>query len=114
MDLQDFDYHLPPELIAQSGAEPRDASRLMVVRRTSGEIEHRIFRDLPQYLRKGDVLVLNQSKVIPARLFARKPTGAKIEVLLVREITSPAFGSPLYKAGGGKGSPLGSPASPRA
>lgn len=103
MDLQDFDYHLPPELIAQSGAEPRDASRLMVVRRTSGEIEHRIFRDLPQYLRKGDVLVLNQSKVIPARLFARKPTGAKIEVLLVREITSPAFGSPLYKAGGAKG-----------
>lgn len=85
MDLEDFDYHLPPELIAQKGAEPRDASRLMVVHRQSGRLEHRIFRDLPQYLRPGDVLVLNESKVIPARILAKNPHGTPIEVLLVRE-----------------------------
>lgn len=86
MNLEDFNYHLPPELIAQSGAEPRDASRLMVVDRKRGEIEHRIFRDLPQYLRAGDVLVLNESKVIPARTFATNPHGTALEVLLVREV----------------------------
>lgn len=86
MNLEDFDYHLPPGLIAQSGAEPRDASRLMVVDRKRGEIEHRIFRDLPQYLRAGDVLVLNESKVIPARTFATNPHGTALEVLLVREV----------------------------
>jgi S-adenosylmethionine:tRNA ribosyltransferase-isomerase len=86
MNLEDFDYHLPPELIAQSGAEPRDTSRLMVVDRKRGEIEHRIFRDLPQYLRAGDVLVLNESKVIPARTFATNPHGTALEVLLVREV----------------------------
>ncbi|MFN3390822.1 MAG: tRNA preQ1(34) S-adenosylmethionine ribosyltransferase-isomerase QueA [Meiothermus ruber] len=88
MNLEDFDYHLPPELIAQSGAEPRDTSRLMVIDRHTGQIAHRIFRDLPQYLRAGDVLVLNQSKVIPARTFATNPHGTVIEVLLVREIPS--------------------------
>ncbi|GIW28798.1 MAG: S-adenosylmethionine:tRNA ribosyltransferase-isomerase [Meiothermus sp.] len=88
MNLEDFDYHLPPELIAQSGAEPRDTSRLMVIDRYSGQIAHRIFRDLPQYLRAGDVLVLNQSKVIPARTFATNPHGTVLEVLLVREIPS--------------------------
>ncbi len=88
MNLEDFDYHLPPELIAQSGAEPRDTSRLMVIDRHTGQIAHRIFRDLPQYLRAGDVLVLNQSKVIPARTFATNPHGTVLEVLLVREIPS--------------------------
>ncbi|WP_337867430.1 tRNA preQ1(34) S-adenosylmethionine ribosyltransferase-isomerase QueA [Meiothermus sp.] len=88
MNLEDFDYPLPSELIAQSGAEPRDASRLMVVERHTGQIEHHIFRDLPQYLRAGDVLVLNQSKVIPARTFATNPHGTGLEVLLVREIPS--------------------------
>lgn len=88
MNLEDFDYHLPPELIAQSGAEPRDTSRLMVIDRQTGQIAHRIFRDLPQYLRAGDVLVLNQSKVIPARTFATNPHGTGLEVLLVREIPS--------------------------
>lgn len=88
MKLEDFDYHLPPELIAQAGAEPRDSSRLMVIDRSTGQIEHRIFRDLPQYLRVGDVLVLNQSKVIPARTFATNPHGTLLEVLLVREIPS--------------------------
>ncbi|MCX7801459.1 MAG: tRNA preQ1(34) S-adenosylmethionine ribosyltransferase-isomerase QueA [Meiothermus ruber] len=95
MNLEDFDYHLPPELIAQSGAEPRDASRLMVIDRQTGQITHRIFRDLPQYLRAGDVLVLNQSKVIPARTFATNPHGTGLEVLLVREIPS---GEGLWEA----------------
>jgi len=98
MNLEDFDYHLPPELIAQSGAEPRDTSRLMVVDRKRGEIEHRIFRDLPQYLRAGDVLVLNESKVIPARTFATNPHGTGLEVLLVREVpTSQGLWEALLK-----------------
>ncbi|PYE54885.1 tRNA preQ1(34) S-adenosylmethionine ribosyltransferase-isomerase QueA [Deinococcus yavapaiensis] len=77
-----LDFHLPEDRIAQTGAEPRDASRLMIV---GEEIRHRIFRDLLEYLEAGDVLVFNESKVIPARLEARKPTGGKIEVLLLRE-----------------------------
>lgn len=87
--LEDYNYHLPEELIAQSGIEPRDSSRLMVIHRTTGQLEHRIFRDISEYLRSGDVLVLNQSKVIPARLYATNPQGTPIEVLLVREV-SPA------------------------
>ncbi|MGQ9500438.1 MAG: tRNA preQ1(34) S-adenosylmethionine ribosyltransferase-isomerase QueA [Anaerolineae bacterium] len=82
----DFDYELPPDRIAQTPIEPRDAARLMVVHRASGRIEHRIFCDLPHYLRPGDVLVLNDSRVIPARLFARKPSGGQVEVLLLRQL----------------------------
>ncbi|MFN3761769.1 MAG: S-adenosylmethionine:tRNA ribosyltransferase-isomerase, partial [Anaerolineae bacterium] len=82
--MSDFEYSLPPDLIAQEPAEPRDASRLMVVDRATGTISHHIFRDLPQFLRPGDVLVHNESRVIPARLFARKPTGGRVEVLLLR------------------------------
>jgi S-adenosylmethionine:tRNA ribosyltransferase-isomerase len=85
--LEDYDYPLPPELIAQAGVEPRDASRLMVLHRGSGGLEHRVFREVVEYLRPGDVLVLNQSKVIPARLFASNPQGTPIEVLLVRELS---------------------------
>jgi S-adenosylmethionine:tRNA ribosyltransferase-isomerase len=83
-----FDYHLPPELIAQTPIEPRDASRLMVVDRASGQIAHRRFADLPEYLDPGDLLVTNESRVIPARLFARKPTGGRVEILLLRRRTS--------------------------
>ena len=84
MRTEEFDYHLPEELIAQSPIEPRDASRLMVLDRKSGAIEHRIFCDLADYLVAGDVLVCNESRVIPARLFGRKvPTGGKVELLLV-------------------------------
>ncbi len=83
--LEDYDYFLPPERIAQRGAEPRDAARMLVVHRDGRPFEHRRVRDLPAYIRPGDVLVLNASRVIPARLYARKPTGARIEVLLVRE-----------------------------
>jgi S-adenosylmethionine:tRNA ribosyltransferase-isomerase len=84
----EFDYELPPELIAQTPLEPRDGSRLMVVDRRSGEIAHRHFYDLPDFLRPGDVLVHNESRVIPARLFARKPTGGRVEILLLRQRTA--------------------------
>jgi len=83
----EFDYELPPELIAQTPLEPRDASRLMVLDRRSGEITHRHFCDLPEYLRPDDLLIHNESRVFPARLFARKPTGGKVEILLLRQRT---------------------------
>ena len=84
MKTSEFDYELPQELIAQEPLEPRDSSRLMVVRRREGKIEHRRFRDILEYLRPGDVLVANDSRVIPARLYARKiPTGGKVELLLI-------------------------------
>jgi len=84
MKTEEFDYYLPKELIAQSPVEPRDASRLMVLHRQTGAIEHRVFRDLPDYLAAGDILVCNESRVIPARLFGHKvPTGGKVELLLV-------------------------------
>jgi len=86
MKVSDFDYSLPRELIARFPAEPRDSSRLMVLNRQTGEIEHRIFRDIKEYLREGDVLVLNDTKVIPARLYGELPTGARVEVLLVRQV----------------------------
>ncbi len=86
MRLSDFDYDLPPRFIAQKPAQPRDASRLLVLQRASGQVEHRIFRQIGDYLRPGDVLVLNQTRVIPARLYGRKPTGGKIEVLLLRKL----------------------------
>ncbi|MDH7501463.1 MAG: tRNA preQ1(34) S-adenosylmethionine ribosyltransferase-isomerase QueA [Verrucomicrobiota bacterium] len=79
-----FDYHLPAGLIAQSPAPCRDRSRLMVVHRSRLVIEHRQFSDIPEYLRAGDVLVLNDSRVIPARLWAVKPgTGGLVEILLL-------------------------------
>lgn len=85
MKTSDFDYHLPAELIAQTPVEPRDASRLLVVHRDAGQIEHRTFRDTAEYLRPGDLLVLNQTRVIPARLFGRKAdTGGKVELLLLK------------------------------
>lgn len=81
-----YHYDLPPELIAQEGVEPRDMARMLVVWREGAfRVEHRRVRDLPEFLRPGDTLVFNESKVIPARLLAQKPTGAKVEVLLVRE-----------------------------
>jgi len=84
MKTEEFDYHLPKELIAQSPIEPRDASRLMVLDRATGAIEHKTFRDLADYLTAGDILVCNESRVIPARLFGHKvPTGGKVEMLLV-------------------------------
>src|SRR5512147_1790277 len=84
MKTSDFDYHLPESFIAQTPAEPRDSSRLLVLHRDSGQIEHRVFRDVGSYLRPNDVLVLNRTRVIPARIFARKETGGRVELLLLR------------------------------
>jgi S-adenosylmethionine:tRNA ribosyltransferase-isomerase len=84
MKTSDFDYHLPESSIAQTPAEPRDSSRLLVLHRESGQLEHRVFRDLSFYLRPNDLLVLNQTRVIPARIFARKQTGGRVELLLLR------------------------------
>jgi S-adenosylmethionine:tRNA ribosyltransferase-isomerase len=87
LEPHDFDYDLPPERIAQTAVEPRDAAKLLVIHRGDGRLEHRIFRDLPEYLRPGDVLVLNRTRVIPARLQARKiPTGGVAEILLIQRI----------------------------
>ena len=84
MKIADFDYHLPPELIAQHPCEKRDQSRLMVVYRVSQSLEHHRFRDLPRFLSSRDLLVLNNTRVIPARLFAyREGRQEKIEVLLL-------------------------------
>jgi len=84
MKTSDFDYNLPESSIAQTPAEPRDSSRLLVLHRDTGELEHRIFRDVSDYLRAGDLLVLNQTRVIPARIYARKETGGRVELLLLR------------------------------
>jgi S-adenosylmethionine:tRNA ribosyltransferase-isomerase len=87
--LAGYDYFLPPELIAQNPVVPRDSSRLLVVNSpTIGEKTapvHKIFRDLPEFLRPGDLLVMNNTKVIPARLYGYKSTGAEVEVLLLEE-----------------------------
>jgi len=83
--LRDYDYVLPPEAVAQRPAQPRDASRLLILRRDSAGVEHRRFCDLPHLLRRGDLLVLNDTRVIPARLLGRKlPGGGRAELLLVR------------------------------
>ncbi len=84
MKTSDFDYHLPESSIAQTPIEPRDSSRLLVLDRETGELEHRIFNEIADYLNPGDLLVLNQTRVIPARIYARKPTGGKVELLLLR------------------------------
>lgn len=83
MELNDFDYHLPPGLIAQYPPGERGASRLMVLYRHGGEVEHRRFIDITSFLKPGDLLILNDTKVMPARLVGRKETGGRIEVLLV-------------------------------
>ena len=85
MKTSSFNYHLPQESIAQTPAEPRDSSRLLVLHRESGKIEHRLFSDIGDYLRPNDILVVNQTRVIPARIFAHKETGGKVELLLLRQ-----------------------------
>lgn len=87
MKLSDFDYTLPPELIAQRPLAERDASRLFVLERDSGRVTHSRFLDLPNFLEPGDLLVLNDTRVFPARLFGRKATtGGRVEVLLLEEL----------------------------
>src|SRR5688572_19744218 len=105
MKTSDFDYKLPEASIAQTPAEPRDSSRLLVLHRETGKLEHRIFRDVVEYLHAGDLLVLNQTRVIPARIYARKETGGRVELLLLRrrdELTWEALV-------GGKGLRVGKP-----
>lgn len=85
MDVKDFDYNLPEELIAQDPLEDRSGSRLMVLDRNTGEVEHKHFTDILEYLHPGDCLVINNTRVIPARLYgAKEETQAKIEVLLLK------------------------------
>jgi len=86
VQVSDFDYHLPPELIAQYPAPERTCARLLVLRRHNGEIDHRQFPDLLEYLKPGDLLVLNETRVFPARLYGqRADTGGKLEVMLLHE-----------------------------
>jgi len=86
MQTELFDYDLPPAFIAQQPAEPRDSSRLMVLHRADGRIEHRHFRDIGDYLGTGDLLIGNNSRVIPARLHGRKATGGLVEIFLLRQL----------------------------
>ena len=84
MRTDDFDYDLPDDLIAQAPAEPRDSCRLLVLHRDTGAVEHRRFADVGAYLEPGDLLVANRTRVLPARLVGRKPTGGAVEALLLR------------------------------
>jgi len=83
MKLSDFNYNLPKELIAQYPSAKRDASRLLVLHRHTGRIEHRIFKDIVEYFQRGDLLILNNTKVVPSRLFGRKETGGRVEALIL-------------------------------
>lgn len=87
MRVEDFDYHLPEELIAKYPITPRHNAKLMVLNRKDQSIRHDMFWNLPLYLEEGDLLVFNNSKVLPARLYGKKPTGGKVEVLLTDFIT---------------------------
>ena len=100
LKTSEFDYELPTQYIAQSPVEPRDHSRLMVLDRQAGEIQHVHFYDLGKFLHPGDVLVLNETRVIPARLYGRKvPSGGRVELLLVRRLDDLTWEA----LGGGKG-----------
>ncbi len=89
MKLTQFKYDYPKDLVAKYPAEPRDSSRLMILNRAAGTIEHKVFTDIGEYFSKGDVMIVNNTKVFPARLFGNKEkTGARIEVFLLRELNS--------------------------
>ena len=86
MKTSDFFYHLPEELIAQTPLEKRDTSRLLKLDRVTGEVQHKHFYDIIDYLNPGDCLVMNDSRVLPARLLGHRPTGGAVEVLLLRDL----------------------------
>jgi len=86
MKLEEFDYYLPEELIAQVPIAKRDESRLLVVDKNEKTIEHKVFKDIIDYLEPGDCLVRNNTKVIPARLYGKKETGANVEFVLLKQI----------------------------
>ena len=99
MHTSDFDYNLPPHLIAQTPVEPRDSSRLLTLDRATGRVEHRRFPDILEYLRTGDLMVFNRSRVIPARLRGRRAgTGGRVELLLLRR-QSPGVWEALGRPG---------------
>lgn len=85
LKTEDFNYHLPEERIAQTPIEPRDHSRLLVWNRKEENLQHRKFYEIEEFLKPGDLLVINKTRVIPARLFARKPSGGKVEILLLKK-----------------------------
>jgi len=87
MKTSDFDYYLPEELIAQTPVYPRDSSRLLVYDRAKDQVLHKQFTDIKQFLKKGDVLVRNNTKVLPARMFAQTPNGARVEILLLKRLS---------------------------
>jgi len=91
MNTSELDYTLPEDLIAQRPAEPRDASRLLIVNRATGELQEDRFNALPAHLRAGDCLVMNDTRVIRARLTGRKPTGGRVELFLLREIAAASW-----------------------
>jgi S-adenosylmethionine:tRNA ribosyltransferase-isomerase len=94
LKVDDFDYELPPGAIAQTPAEPRDASRLLVLDRAAGGVEHATFHDIGRWMRPGDLLVVNDSRVMPARLIGTRETGGRVEILVLR----PHDGSGLWEA----------------
>ncbi len=98
LPLSAFDYLLPAARIARYPVTPRDASRLLVLQRNTAELQHRIFRELPDLIDTGDVLVLNETRVIPARLRGRKSTGARAEVLLLHPAAGASFDSHVWEA----------------
>jgi len=110
----DFDYDLQPSFIAQHPAQPRDSSRLMVLDRGTGAIAHGVFRDLPKYLKPGDILVVNQTRVLPARLQARKqPHGGRVEILLLRRLEPRLWEVIVGGRGVGLGTVVGVEGGPR-
>lgn len=99
MTLDDFDFHLPPEQIAQAPLPERDRSRLMRLSRPSGRVSHHVFRELPSLLREGDLLVMNDARVIPARLLGKKvPTGGRAELLVIRPAAQTGAAEALAQA----------------
>src|SRR5918996_6206606 len=113
MDPADFDYDLPESAIAQTPVEPRDRARLLVDRGPGRPPEHRTVADLPALVRPGDVLVVNTSRVLPARLRLRKPTGGAVEVLLLERLaTGGGGGAGGPRPGGGRGGRPGPPGGP--
>ena len=88
MKLTDFNYNLTEEIIAQTPIQKRDESRLMLLDKNTGEIQHKIFKDIIDYLEPGDCIVRNNTKVIPARLYGKKETGANVEFVLLKHMGS--------------------------
>ena len=98
MNVADFDYDLPPSRIAQTPAEPRDSARLLRLDRASGSLSHHVFRDIVDLLSAGDLLVVNNTRVLPARLKAVKAeTGGKVEILLLKQLARPALASARWR-----------------